>query len=88
VLLDSILNISSGVMVDSLVSVSMVVDDSEDFKDSWLSVFEVSNISSKPDSNFVSLAFEYCIDEIIIATMVNRKRNTITFFTILSVVFI
>lgn len=75
-------------VVDSLVSVSMVVDDSEDFKDSWLSVFEVSNISSKPDSNFVSLASEYCINETIVDTMVNRKRNTITFLTILSVVFI
>ena len=75
-------------VVDSLVSVSMVVDDSEDFKNSWLSVFEVSNISPKPDSNFVSLASEYCINETIVDTMVNRKRNTITFLTILSVVFI
>jgi hypothetical protein len=75
-------------VADSLASVSMVVDDSEDFKDSWLSVFEVSNISSKPDSNFVSLAPEYCIDEIRVTTMVNRKKNTITFLTILYVVFI
>ena len=76
-------------VVDSLVSVSMVVvDDSEDFKDSCLSVSEISNISSKPDSNFVSLASEYCINETVVATMVNRKRNTITFLTILSVVFI
>jgi hypothetical protein len=76
-------------VADLLVSVSMVVvDDSEDFKDSWLSVFEVSNISTEPDSNFVSLASEYCIDEIVVARLVNRKRNTITFLTILSVVFI
>ena len=53
---DTILDISSDVVVlaDSLVSVSMVVDDSKDFKDSWLSVsvFEVSNISSKPDYEY------------------------------------
>jgi hypothetical protein len=75
-------------VVDSLVSVSMVVDDSEDFKDSWLSVVEVPNISSKPDSNFVSLASEYCIHETMVARMMNRIENDITFLIILSVVFI
>ena len=80
---------SSGVMVvDSLVSVSLLVDDSEEFKDSWLSVSEVSNISTEPDSNFLSLASEYWIHEIMVARLVNRKRNTIKFLIILSVLFI
>jgi len=66
----------------------MVVDASKDFKDSWLSVSEVSNISTESDCNFLLLAYEYCIYETIVATMVNRKRNIITFLIILSVVFI
>ena len=90
VILDIILDVSSDVLVSagSLVSVSTLVNVSRDF-DSWVSVSvcELSNISSESDTDILPLASEYCIHETIIATMINRKGNNITFL-ILSVVFI